>query len=150
MSVLPKAADSTIHLPYSARSRSWFHRYPVACFLVALVLALGSAPFGEQLGEGDLLAFMAGPVSSHTMKGFTGLYFSFITLSTVGYGDIVPISGMARMLAMMEAMAGTFYVAILISRLVAVYSSRGPSADASEAANSDHSEPTTNHDHENR
>ena len=38
------------------------------------------------------------------MKGFTALYFSFITLCTVGYGDIAPVSGSARMLATMEAM----------------------------------------------
>jgi hypothetical protein len=37
--------------------------------------------------------------------------------------DIVPVSDIARMLAMMEAMAGTFYITILISRLVALYSS---------------------------
>lgn len=74
----------------------------------------------------DSFVFSAGPVSGHAMKGFTALYFSFITLCTVGYGDIVPVSGMARALAMMEAGVGVFYVATLISRLVAIYSSREP------------------------
>ena len=39
--------------------------------------------------------------------GFNGFYFSFITLSTVGYGDITPVSRIARWLAAMEAMTGT-------------------------------------------
>ena len=60
------------------------------------------------------------------MNGFTGLYFSFITLSTVGYGDIIPVSEVARMLAIVEAMFGMFYMALLIARLVSLYSSKSP------------------------
>jgi voltage-gated potassium channel len=60
------------------------------------------------------------------MDGFTGLYFSFTTLSTVGYGDILPVSSVARMLAMVEAMFGMFYVTLLIARLVSLYSSKTP------------------------
>jgi hypothetical protein len=59
---------------------------------------------------------------NRAMGGFDAMYFSFVTLTTVGFGYIAPVSGPARMLAMTEAMAGTLYVAILISRLVAVYS----------------------------
>jgi hypothetical protein len=73
----------------------------------------------------DSFVFSVGPAASHVMKGFTALYFSVITLSTVGYGDIVPVSGAARMLALMEAMTGTLYMAVLIARLVALYSSQG-------------------------
>ena len=61
-----------------------------------------------------------------TMDYFTALYFSFITLSTVGYGDIAPVSKVARMLAPMESVVGLFYVAVLISRLVAIYSTPPP------------------------
>ena len=57
-----------------------------------------------------------------SMNGFNGFYFSFITLSTVGYGDITPVSRIARWLAAMEAMTGLLYVAVLIARLVALYS----------------------------
>jgi hypothetical protein len=73
----------------------------------------------------DSFVFTVGPISKQSMVGFNGLYFSFVTLSTVGYGDIVPVSPAARMLAMTEAMTGTIYVAVLISRLVALYSSTG-------------------------
>ena len=73
----------------------------------------------DQLTPGAF-AFNVGPRS---MNGFNGFYFSFITLSTVGYGDITPVSRIARWLAAMEAMTGLLYVAILISRLVGLYSS---------------------------
>ena len=58
------------------------------------------------------------------MDGFTATYFSFATLTTIGYGDIIPASKAARMLAVLEAMTGIFYIAVVISRLVALYSSR--------------------------
>lgn len=74
----------------------------------------------------DAFAFGTGPDSSHFMKGFTALYFSFITLTTVGYGDIAPVSDPARLLAMVEATTGTIYIAVLISRLVSLYSSSPP------------------------
>ena len=57
-----------------------------------------------------------------SMNGFNAFYFSFITLSTVGYGDITPLSRIARWLAAMEAMTGMLYVAVLIARLVSLYS----------------------------
>jgi hypothetical protein len=47
-------------------------------------------------------------------------YLSFITLTTVGYGDLTPIKPAARMLAMLEGLAGQLYVAIMIARLVAL------------------------------
>jgi hypothetical protein len=45
-------------------------------------------------------------------------YFSFVTLTTLGYGDISPISPLARSLAILEALTGTLFLAVLISRLV--------------------------------
>jgi voltage-gated potassium channel len=70
--------------------------------------------------------FTVGPDSSHSMNNFNALYFSFTTLSTVGYGDIIPVSGVARMLAMVEAVFGMFYVTLLIARLVSLYSFKAP------------------------
>ena len=82
----------------------------------------------DQLTPGGAFSFNtnAGPRS---INGFNGFYFSFITLSTVGYGDITPVSRIARWLAAMEAMTGLLYVAVLIARLVSLYSS--PKSDDS-------------------
>lgn len=46
------------------------------------------------------------------------LYFSMVTLTTLGYGDMAPVSPPARMLATLEAVTGQLYVAIIIARLV--------------------------------
>jgi hypothetical protein len=46
------------------------------------------------------------------------LYFSLITLSTIGYGDIVPLSGEARILAALEGVTGVLYIAITVALLV--------------------------------
>jgi hypothetical protein len=53
------------------------------------------------------------------------LYFSFVTMTTLGYGDILPVSATARALAYMQAVFGQLYVAILVAGLVsALISSR--------------------------
>ena len=66
------------------------------------------------------------PSDNRNPHGFEAMYFSMITLTTVGYGDIVPVSSPARMLAMLEAVCGTMYMAVLVARLVSVYSASGP------------------------
>jgi hypothetical protein len=76
----------------------------------------------DQLTPGGAFSFNTN-AGTRSINGFTGFYFSFITLSTVGYGDITPVSRIARWLAAMEAMTGLLYVAVLIARLVALYSS---------------------------
>jgi hypothetical protein len=58
----------------------------------------------------------------------TLVYFSFVTLSTVGYGDITPLSPPARSFAFVEAIIGQIYLAVLVARLVGlhiVYSTAG-------------------------
>jgi len=67
-------------------------------------------------------AFSFGNSKEKVMGGFDAFYFSFVTLSTVGFGDVTPISKVARTMAVMEAVSGTFYVTVLIARLVAMYS----------------------------
>jgi len=58
-------------------------------------------------------------IGNHPEERDTGLlYFSLITLSTVGYGDIVPLSGEARILSALEGITGVLYVAVTIALLV--------------------------------
>ena len=54
------------------------------------------------------------------------IYYAFITMTTVGYGDIVPVSPGARSLAVLVAVFGQLYIAILISLLVGKYLSTKP------------------------
>ena len=49
------------------------------------------------------------------------LFLSFITLTSVGYGDIVPLGEFARSLAILEAIAGVMFQAIFMARLVGLY-----------------------------
>ncbi len=49
------------------------------------------------------------------------LYFSYVSLSTVGYGDILPVSGAARSVAMGLGLTGQFYLAIIIAMLIGKY-----------------------------
>jgi voltage-gated potassium channel len=50
------------------------------------------------------------------------IYFSFVTIATLGYGDVVPASDSARGLAILEAVGGQMYLAVLVARLVSLYS----------------------------
>ena len=54
------------------------------------------------------------------VNGASWTYYSFVTLTTMGYGDITPKHPLARSLATAEALTGQLYIAILISRLVAL------------------------------
>jgi len=57
-------------------------------------------------------------VSRHSL-----LYLSLVTLTTLGYGDILPVSQPARTMAALEAATGVLYIAITVARLVAAYAS---------------------------
>lgn len=71
-----------------------------------------------------------GSFNSVLLTGKDFLYFSFITLSTLGYGDITPVIGPARALAYTEALIGQLYLTILVARLVGLYIANAGSDDA--------------------
>lgn len=50
-----------------------------------------------------------------------GGYFSLVTLSTLGYGDMVPVRGLARSIAALEAVVGQLYIAVIVARLVGLH-----------------------------
>lgn len=62
----------------------------------------------------------AGHLDSAFQNG-VDIYYSFVTLTTMGYGDVVPLSPFAGMIAVLEAIIGQMYVAIVVARLVGLY-----------------------------
>lgn len=56
------------------------------------------------------------------------LFFSYVTLTTLGYGDITPVTPPARSLTVVEAIFGVLYNALLIARLVGLYRPAAPSS----------------------
>ena len=71
--------------------------------------------------EPNAFQFTVGPPKSGRFEGFNVLYFSLVALNTSAFGDIVPATPLARMVAMVETTVGVFYLAVLISRLVSLY-----------------------------
>jgi hypothetical protein len=91
----------------------------VAYFLIAMV-------FGDVyyvISKLEPGAFISGLEHYQpTMRETT--YFSFATITTLGYGDIIPASQLTRRLSNMEAAAGVLYVAVFIGRVIALFSAR--------------------------
>ena len=55
-------------------------------------------------------------------------YFSFINLTTVGFGDITPATDLTRSLCIVEAVIGQFYLAVLVARLIGLQIAQGPAS----------------------
>ena len=78
--------------------------------------------FAYSLVEVALPGSFSGFSPGHDPRSDSGwLYFSFVTLTTLGYGDITPESAVARTLAFMQAVVGQFYIAVLVAGLVSAY-----------------------------
>jgi hypothetical protein len=100
--------------------------YQAAC--VYLILGVIFALVYASISEIDAGAFNP-PVAAETAPSGVDsgaktprlaqwVYFSFVTLTTVGYGDITPVGPAARSFAILEALIGQFFVAVLVARLV--------------------------------
>jgi hypothetical protein len=63
-----------------------------------------------------------GVASASDLDLARAIYFSFVTIATLGYGDVVPASDSARGLAILEAVGGQMYLTVLVARLVSLYS----------------------------
>ena len=51
----------------------------------------------------------------------SAIYFSFVTIATLGYGDVLPVGPLARGLAVVECVSGQMYLTVLVARLVSLY-----------------------------
>ena len=105
----------------------------------ALRFALGNEPIDAEHLYAALSAYMLAGIffglfywvvaqiapHSFTVAGeftrMSGFYFSFVTLATLGYGDIVPRSDVARGLAIVEGVGGQLFLAVMVARLVSLY-----------------------------
>ncbi len=90
---------------------------------ICVYLLVGLA-WAYAYGTVDLLNHAAFRIAAYDASG-TGRvgmfrYFSFVTLTTLGYGDILPISPVARALATSEALFGQLYPAVMIARLISL------------------------------
>ena len=87
------------------------------CFAVAFVILIELVPGALVYGD-DAIVRQAAYPSAHATRL---LYFSFVTLTTLGYGDVTPVHDVAQMLAVAEAETGQLYLTILVARLVGLY-----------------------------
>ena len=90
--------------------------YLVLTFLDPAAIAVNGQPLGVE-GVTNIGEHMAELI-----------YFSFISLTTVGYGDVVPVCPVARTLVVVEILTGQLYLAAFVARLVGAMSSPGSSA----------------------
>ena len=71
---------------------------------------------------GDAFRYISEAEHGEGKSAFRDLmYYSYVTLTTLGYGDIVPISAPAKALAVFEAVCGQFYLAVLVARLLGLH-----------------------------
>ena len=87
-----------------------------------LLIGLAFASVYEALEFWQVGAFSFANPSDNDMDAL--MYFSLVTLSTVGYGDVVPSIPEARILAVLEAILGQLYLAVLMARLVGLHLSQ--------------------------
>jgi hypothetical protein len=82
-----------------------------------------------QLVSGHIAGAYAGAGTAKvSADNSTWVYFSFVTLTTVGYGDVTPVAPAARSLAIIEAMIGQLYPAIILARLVSLHAAKDGAA----------------------
>ena len=86
------------------------------CIYVLIGLVFANSDYGVQLASGN--SFFAQP-GQHGPADFA--YFSYITMATVGYGDLSPAVGIPRTLAVLEALMGQIFLVVLVARLVGMY-----------------------------
>jgi hypothetical protein len=119
-SVLFYGAATTILLYHVFKSNFIGKEEIFAVLSVYLVLGFGFAS-AFALVETITPGSFAGPIEGMSQKPLDFVYYSFETLTTLGYGDITPITNRARSLSILEAIAGVLFIAVMIARFVGMY-----------------------------
>ena len=110
-----------------------------AALCAYLILGLMCASFFAAIeGVSPGSFHLPGEGQSFSTPGFdvdedvTQVYFSFVTLLTLGYGDVYPVGSLARIVAVLEAFAGQVMMVVLVARLVGVHVAQTLEAPKSE------------------
>jgi hypothetical protein len=132
--------------PFSAQATAAAGLVSAAAMtLVVLAQAFRAGPVNVHRIQGAVAAYLLlglvwalayelvalGAAGAFSGTGLSGagrpdlIYFSFVTLTTVGYGDVTPVHPVARSLAVAEALTGQLYPAILLARLVSLVTGKG-------------------------
>lgn len=90
------------------------------CFAMVFIVTFELQP-GAFLSGGEAIIRSPSDTSAHATEL---LYFSFVTLTTLGFGDITPVGDIPRMFAVSEAIVGQLYLTIFVARLVGMYVGR--------------------------
>jgi hypothetical protein len=85
------------------------------CIYILIGMIFATLDYGIELVSGSYFA-QPGP---HGTADF--IYFSYITMATVGYGDLTPAPGLPRTTSALEALVGQIFLVVLVARLVAMY-----------------------------
>jgi hypothetical protein len=99
--------------------RITYHRV-VGAILLYLTIGLVFVALYTLVGALSPNAFNGLTVAARVSMPSDLIYFSFVTLTTLGYGDIVPVDPVARSLSNIEAILGQLYPATLLARLVSL------------------------------
>jgi hypothetical protein len=148
--VAPAVAGELLFFYFDNRETHWFAVLSVGAFLAYVVTVVyRKAVFGSGRMTSDrvagaiavylllglLWALAYGVISATDPDSFRGvesfsvgkpgaqmdfIYFSFVTLTTLGYGDISPVAPIAKTLAWLEAVFGQLFLAVTIARLVSL------------------------------
>ena len=90
------------------------------------------------VGDGTVFAF---PASEETVTSADALYFSLVTQTTLGYGDMVPVSPFVRALASVEALVGQIFLVAFVARLVALELRSGEPREAASMVSTETRQP---------
>ena len=93
----------------------------VVTYLLAAIAFTFAFEIVELLQAGSFSGIPDQARSHRAELGSSMLYFSFVCITTMGYGDIVPVSDIARPLAVLEGVFGQLYLAVMIARLVGLH-----------------------------
>jgi voltage-gated potassium channel Kch len=133
---MAELAGSSAHAPFFClaavalatrvvRSQRADEETVVGSICAYLFIALAFASLYTALATWSPAAFQLGEPASGERLFDRLFYFSLVTLTTLGYGDIVPLNPLARSLVTLESVTGILFPAIVIARIVALYTSGG-------------------------